>query len=230
MIQLENLTKVYRMGNVEMRALGGVDLTIGDGELVAITGPSGSGTSTLINILGCLDLPTSGRYLLDGTDVSSLSNNQLAKIRSRKIGFLSQSFTLVSHANAVRNVELPLVYAGLRARRKPARLALEKVGLGDCQKRLPSELSDGQQHRVAIARALINDPAILLADEPTGDLDTDSSAEILNLLGELNDAGHTIVIITHSENIARFAKRVVRLHDGRVETDQVRPDGAEVTA
>ena len=230
MIQLENLTKVYRMGNVEMRALGGVDLTIGDGELVAITGPSGSGTSTLINILGCLDLPTSGRYLLDGTDVSSLSNNQLAKIRSRKIGFLSQSFTLVSHANAVRNVELPLVYAGLRARRKPARLALEKVGLGDCQKRLPSELSDGQQHRVAIARALINDPAILLADEPTGDLDTDSSAEILNLLGELNDAGHTIVIITHSENIARFAKRVVRLHDGRVETDQVRPDGAEVSA
>ena len=123
-----------------------------------------------------------------------------------------------------------MVYAGLRARRKPARLALEKVGLGDCQKRLPSELSDGQQHRVAIARALINDPAILLADEPTGDLDTDSSAEILNLLGELNDAGHTIVIITHSENIARFAKRVVRLHDGRVETDQVRPDGAEVTA
>lgn len=230
MIQLKNVTKVYRMGNVEMRALGGVDLTIGDGELVAITGPSGSGTSTLINILGCLDLPTSGRYLLDGTDVSSLSNNQLAKIRSRKIGFLSQSFTLVSHANAVRNVELPLVYAGLRARRKPARLALEKVGLGDCQKRLPNELSDGQQHRVAIARALINDPATLLADEPTGDLDTDSSAEILNLLGELNDAGRTIVIITHSENITRFAKRVVRLHDGRVETDQVRPDGSEVSA
>jgi putative ABC transport system ATP-binding protein len=230
MIQLKNVTKVYRMGNVEMRALGGVDLTIGDGELVAITGPSGSGTSILINILGCLDLPTSGRYLLDGTDVSSLSNNQLAKIRSRKIGFLSQSFTLVSHANAVRNVELPLVYAGLRARRKPARLALEKVGLGDCQKRLPNELSDGQQHRVAIARALINDPATLLADEPTGDLDTDSSAEILNLLGELNDAGRTIVIITHSENITRFAKRVVRLHDGRVETDQVRPDGSEVSA
>jgi putative ABC transport system ATP-binding protein len=230
MIQIENLTKVYRMGKVEVRALSGVDLTVDDGEMVAIMGPSGSGKTTLMNILGCLDVPTSGRYLLDGTDVSQLSDNRLAKIRSRKIGFVFQSFNLVSRTSAVRNVELPLVYAGVRARRNPARLALEQVGLGDRQKHMPNELSGGQQQRVAIARALINDPAILLADEPTGNLDTASSVEILKLLGALNDAGRTVVIITHEEEVARFTKRVVRMRDGHIESDQVQRNRTEISA
>ncbi|MGH3865287.1 MAG: ABC transporter ATP-binding protein [Pseudonocardiaceae bacterium] len=229
MIQLEDITKVYRMGKVEVRALYGVDLAIGDSELLAIMGPSGSGKTTLMNILGCLDVPTSGRYLLDGTDVSRLSDNQLAKIRSRKIGFVFQSFNLVSRTSAIRNVELPLVYAGVRDRRNPAQHALEQVGLSDRQKHMPTELSGGQQQRVAIARALINDPAILLADEPTGNLDTAASAEILKLLGALNDAGHTVVIITHEEEVARFAKRVVRLLDGRIVSDQVQRNRTEVS-
>jgi putative ABC transport system ATP-binding protein len=230
MLQLEDVTKVYRMGKVEVRALCGVDLTIDDGELVAIMGPSGSGKTTLMNILGCLDVPTSGRYLLDGTDVSRLSDNRLAKIRSRRIGFVFQSFNLVARTSAIRNVELPLVYAGVRSRRNPARLALEQVGLGERHKHLPNELSGGEQQRVAIARALINDPALLLADEPTGNLDTVSSVEIMTLLGVLNEAGRTVVIITHEEEVARFAKRVVRMRDGRVESDQVQRDRTEVDA
>ncbi len=230
MLQLEDVTKVYRMGKVEVRALCGVDLTIDDGELVAIMGPSGSGKTTLMNILGCLDVPTSGRYLLDGTDVSRLSDNRLAKIRSRRIGFVFQSFNLVARTSAIRNVELPLVYAGVRSRRNPARLALEQVGLGERHKHLPNELSGGQQQRVAIARALINDPALLLADEPTGNLDTASSREIMTLLGVLNEAGRTVVIITHEEEVAGFAKRVVRMRDGRVESDQVQRDRTEVGA
>ncbi len=230
MIQLEDVTKVYRMGSVEVRALYGVDLAIDDGDLVAIMGPSGSGKSTLMNILGCLDVPTNGRYLLDGTDVSSLSDNRLAKIRSRKIGFVFQSFNLVPRTSAVRNVELPLVYAGIRDRRTRARLALETVGLGDRQKHMPNELSGGQQQRVAIARALINDPTMLLADEPTGNLDTAASLEILKLLGGLNDAGRTVVLITHEEEIARFAKRVVRMRDGRIVSDQVQRNRSEVSA
>ncbi|MGH3777282.1 MAG: ABC transporter ATP-binding protein [Pseudonocardiaceae bacterium] len=230
MIQLEDVTKVYRMGSVEVRALYGVDLAIDDGDLVAIMGPSGSGKTTLMNILGCLDVPTSGRYLLDGTDVSTLSDNRLAKIRSRKIGFVFQSFNLVPRTSAVRNVELPLVYAGIGDRRTRARQALESVGMGDRQKHMPNELSGGQQQRVAIARALINDPTMLLADEPTGNLDTASSVEILKLLGGLNDAGRTVVIITHEEDIARFAKRVVRLRDGRIVSDQVQRNRSEVTA
>ncbi|MDQ3761881.1 MAG: ABC transporter ATP-binding protein [Actinomycetota bacterium] len=230
MIQLEDVTKVYRMGKVEVRALCGVDLAIDDGELVAIMGPSGSGKTTLMNILGCLDIPTSGRYLLDGTDVSRLSDNRLARIRSRKIGFVFQSFNLVPRTSAVRNVELPLVYAGVRARRNAARRALELVGLGDRQKHMPNELSGGQQQRVAIARALINDPTILLADEPTGNLDTAASAEILKLLTGLNDAGRTVVIITHEEEVARFAKRVVRMRDGRIESDQLQRSQIGVSA
>ena len=230
MIQLEDVTKVYRMGKVEVRALESVDLTIDDGELVAIMGPSGSGKTTLMNILGCLDVPTSGRYLLDGTDVSRLSDNRLAKIRSRKIGFVFQSFNLVSRTSAVRNVELPLVYAGVRARRTPARVALEQVGLGDRQKHMPNELSGGQQQRVAIARALINDPALLLADEPTGNLDTTSSREIMKLLGELNDAGCTVVIITHEEEVAGFANRVVRLRDGLIVNDEVLRETTQASA
>jgi putative ABC transport system ATP-binding protein len=230
MIQLEDVTKVYRMGKVEVQALAGVNLAIDDGELVAIMGPSGSGKTTLMNILGCLDIPTSGRYLLDGIDVSRLSGNRLAKIRSRKIGFVFQSFNLVSRTSAIRNVELPLIYAGVPDRRSRARRALEQVGLGDRQKHMPNELSGGQQQRVAIARALINDPAILLADEPTGNLDTASSGEILKLLGGLNDAGRTVVIITHEEEVARFAKRVVRMRDGRIVSDHVQRTRTEVGA
>jgi putative ABC transport system ATP-binding protein len=230
MIQLENVRKAYQMGKIELPVLHGVDLTIDDGEMVAIMGPSGSGKTTLMNILGCLDIPTSGRYLLDGADVSRLSDNRLAKIRSRKIGFVFQSFNLVARTSAIRNVELPLVYAGVRSRRNAARLALEQVGLGDRQKHMPNELSGGQQQRVAIARALINDPALLLADEPTGNLDTASGIEIMKLLSALNDAGRTVVIITHEEEIARFAKRVVRMRDGHIESDQVQRDRAEVSA
>jgi putative ABC transport system ATP-binding protein len=221
MIQLEDLSKAYRTGKMNVPVLHGINLTIDDGEMVAIMGPSGSGKSTLMNILGCLDIPTGGRYLLDGTDVSRLSNNRLANIRSHKIGFVFQSFNLIPRTNAVRNVELPLIYAGIRARRNPARRALEQVGLGDRQKHMPNELSGGQQQRVAIARALINDPAILLADEPTGNLDTASSIEIMKLFGALNDDGHTVVIITHEEEIARFAKRIVRMRDGRIDSDQL---------
>jgi putative ABC transport system ATP-binding protein len=230
MIQLEDVSKAYQMGKVEVPVLHGVDLTINHGELVAIMGPSGSGKTTLMNILGCLDVPTSGRYLLDGTDVSRLSDNRLARIRSRRIGFVFQSFNLVARTSAIRNVELPLVYAGVRSRRNPARLALEQVGLGERHKHLPNELSGGEQQRVAIARALINDPALLLADEPTGNLDTVSSVEIMTLLGVLNEAGRTVVIITHEEEVARFAKRVVRMRDGRVESDQVQRDRTEVDA
>jgi putative ABC transport system ATP-binding protein len=201
--------------------LHGIDLTIDDGEMVAIMGPSGSGKSTLMNILGCLDMPTSGRYLLDGTNVSRLSNNRLARIRRHKVGFVFQSFNLIPRTSAIRNVELPLVYAGVQARRNPARRVLEQVGLGDRQKHMPNELSGGQQQRVAIARALINDPAIVLADEPTGNLDTASSNEIMKLFTALNDDGRTIVIITHEEEIAGFAKRIVRMRDGHVESDQL---------
>jgi putative ABC transport system ATP-binding protein len=184
----------------------------------------------MMNILGCLDVPTSGRYLLDGADVSRLSDNRLAKIRSRKIGFVFQSFNLVSRTSAVRNVELPLVYAGVHSRRDPARMALEQVGLADRQKHMPNELSGGQQQRVAIARALINDPALLLADEPTGNLDTASSVELLKLLSGLNDAGRTVVIITHEEEVAQFARRVVRMRDGLIESDEVQRNRMGVTA
>jgi putative ABC transport system ATP-binding protein len=229
-IQLEGVTKAYQMGKQKMEVLHGIDLAIDDGEMVAIMGPSGSGKTTLMNILGCLDVPTSGRYLLDGTDVSRLSERRLAKLRSRKIGFVFQSFNLVARTNAIRNVELPLVYAGVRSRRNPARQALEQVGLGDRQKHLPNELSGGQQQRVAIARALINDPALLLADEPTGNLDSASSIEIMKLLNELNDAGRTVVIITHEAEVARFAKRVMRMRDGRIVSDEMQPDPSPVSA
>jgi putative ABC transport system ATP-binding protein len=229
MIQLDDVRKVYGMGKMNVPVLHGINLTIDDGEMVAIMGPSGSGKSTLMNILGCLDIPTGGRYLLDGADVSRLSNNRLAKIRSRKIGFVFQSFNLVPRTNAIRNVELPLVYAGVQARRNPARRALEQVGLSERQKHMPNELSGGQQQRVAIARALINDPTILLADEPTGNLDTASSNEIMKLFTALNDDGRTIVIITHEEEIAGFAKRIVRMRDGHVESDRLQ-HGTQITS
>ncbi|TMD22893.1 MAG: ABC transporter ATP-binding protein [Chloroflexi bacterium] len=221
MITLEGITKVYRAGEVEVPALKGVSLHIPEGEFVAIMGPSGSGKSTLMNVIGCLDQPTEGRYILDGYDVSALTDDQLAWIRNRKIGFVFQSFNLIPRVSAAHNVEMPLIYAGDSVqRRERAMAALESVGLLDRAGHLPNELSGGQQQRVAVARALVTDPAILLADEPTGNLDTESSLEIMKLLRELNQQGRTIVLITHEADIAAFAQRVVRLRDGVIVSDE----------
>src|SRR5437899_10131252 len=209
------------MGRLEVPALQGIDQHIGQGEFVAIMGASGSGKSTLMNILGCLDVPTSGRYLLDGTDVAKFDDDQLARIRNRKIGFVFQSFNLIPRTSALHNVEMPLVYAGERGRTEPAREALGSVGLADRVNHQPTELSGGQQQRAAIARALVTNPAILLADEPTGNLDTVSSVEIMRLLSNLNsEQGRTIVLITHEQDIARFAKRVVELRDRLIVRDE----------
>ena len=221
MITLEGITKIYHTGEVEVAALKGISLHIPEGEFVAIMGPSGSGKSTLMNLIGCLDQPTSGRYILDGYDVSALTDDQLAWIRNRKIGFVFQSYNLIPRASAVHNVEMPLIYAGDNLhRRERAMAALESVGLLDRAGHLPSELSGGQQQRVAVARALVTDPAILLADEPTGNLDSESSLEIMRLLRDLNQQGRTIVLITHEPDIAAFAQRVVRLRDGVIVSDE----------
>ena len=221
MITLERVTKVYRIGKLEVPALQGIDLRVGQGEFVAIMGASGSGKSTLMNIVGCLDVPTSGRYLLDGTDVAKLNDDQLAQIRNRKIGFVFQSFNLIPRTSALHNVEMPLIYAGERGRSERAREALGAVGLADRVDHQPTELSGGQQQRAAIARALVTNPAILLADEPTGNLDSVSGVEIMRLLSTLNaEQGRTIVLITHEQDIARFAGRVVELRDGRILRDQ----------
>ena len=221
MITLEGITKVYRTGEVEVAALKGISLHIPEGEFVAIMGPSGSGKSTLMNLIGCLDQPSSGRYILDGYDVSALTDDQLAWIRNRKIGFVFQSYNLIPRASAVHNVEMPLIYAGDNLqRRERAMAALESVGLLERASHLPSELSGGQQQRVAVARALVTDPAILLADEPTGNLDSESSLEIIRLLRDLNQQGRTIVLITHEPDIAAFAQRVVRVRDGVIVSDE----------
>lgn len=221
MITLEGITKVYRTGEVEVAALKGISLHIPEGEFVAIMGPSGSGKSTLMNLIGCLDQPSSGRYILDGYDVSALTDDQLAWIRNRKIGFVFQSYNLIPRASAVHNVEMPLIYAGDNVqRRERAMAALESVGLLERAGHLPSELSGGQQQRVAVARALVTDPAILLADEPTGNLDSESSIEIMKLLRDLNQQGRTIVLITHEPDIAAFAQRVVRVRDGVIVSDE----------
>jgi putative ABC transport system ATP-binding protein len=220
-ITLEGITKLYLTGEVEVAALKGVSLHIPEGELIAIMGPSGSGKSTLMNVIGCLDQPSSGRYILDGYDVSALTDDQLAWIRNRKIGFVFQSYNLIPRASALHNVEMPLIYAGeSQQRRERAMAALESVGLLERAGHLPSELSGGQQQRVAIARALVTDPAILLADEPTGNLDSESSLEIIKLLRDLNQQGRTIVLITHESDIAAFAQRVVRLRDGVIVSDE----------
>jgi putative ABC transport system ATP-binding protein len=221
LIEIEAVTKLYRMGAVEVQALKGVDLRVEEGEFVAIMGSSGSGKTTLMNVIGCLDLPSGGRYLLEGVDVRQLNDNQLAAIRNRKIGFVFQSFNLIPRSTAVHNVEMPLIYAGVtNGRRERAMAALDSVGLADRAKHQPSELSGGQQQRVAIARALVTEPAILLADEPTGNLDSGSSTEIMRLLQELNEVGRTVVLITHEDELAAFAKRIVRLKDGLVVADQ----------
>jgi putative ABC transport system ATP-binding protein len=221
-IRLENVHKSYHMGDVVVHALRGVSLTVGRGELIAITGPSGSGKSTMMNIVGCLDRPTSGRYLLDGIDVSTRSRIALADIRNRRIGFVFQGFNLLARMSARENVELPMVFAGVapaeQARR--AREALAAVGLADKERSQPHQLSGGQQQRVAIARALVNDPAIILADEPTGNLDTRTSLEVMEIFQRLNrERGLTVVIVTHEADIARHTRRIITFRDGRVRRD-----------
>lgn len=220
MIELENITKVYRMGKVEVPALRGITLNIEKGEMLAIIGTSGSGKSTLMNIIGCLDKPTLGTYVLDGSDVNRLNDNQLAEIRSKKLGFVFQEYNLLSRASAVANVELPLVYGNGGNRRNRALEALERVGLAERANHRPTELSGGEQQRVAIARALINNPAIILADEPTGNLDTNTTNEIISLFQQLNQDGITVVLVTHEMDIAKKAKRIIRLYDGKIISDE----------
>jgi putative ABC transport system ATP-binding protein len=220
LITLSQVTKVYRLGDIEVQALRGIDLRIDEGEFVAIMGASGSGKSTLMNLIGCLDTPTAGTYVLDEIDVADLDDDALAMIRNRRIGFVFQSFNLIPRSSALHNVEMPLIYAGdTDQRQERALLALDMVGLAERANHQPSELSGGQQQRVAIARALITEPAILLADEPTGNLDSESSLEIMRLLTRLNREGRTIVLITHEPDIAAFAGRVVRLRDGHILSD-----------
>ena len=221
-IRIENLTRFYTIGEETVRALNGINLTIEKNEYVALMGPSVSGKSTLMNIIGCLDTPTSGEYFLNGPNVAQLSDSELAAIRNKEIGFVFQTFNLLPRLTALQNVALPLVYAGIpeAERLKKAKEVLEQVGLGNRMTHKPNELSGGQRQRVAVARALVNDPSIILADEPTGNLDTKSSEEIMQLFDIIHQAGNTIVLVTHEEDIALRAKRVVRMRDGIVESDQ----------
>ncbi len=220
MIELENITKVYRMGKVEVLALRGVTLNIEQGEMVAIIGASGSGKSTLMNIIGFLDKPTLGRYTFQGADVSRLNDNKLAEMRNKKIGFVFQEYNLLTRASALSNVELPLIYSGSRRKRQRAMEALEWVGLGARAKHKPTELSGGEQQRVAIARALVNNPDIILADEPTGNLDSVSTEQIISIFRNLNEEGITVVLVTHEMDIAEQTQRIIRLYDGKIISDE----------
>lgn len=217
MIELDNVTKVYKMGRTEVPALRGISCHIGQGEMVSIIGPSGSGKSTLMNIIGCLDKPSSGQYWLEGNEVSKLNDNELAEIRNRKIGFVFQTFNLLPRTTALANIELPLIYSGSRNRRERALQALESVSLTHRAKHRPSELAGGEQQRVAIARALINSPSLILADEPTGNLDTQTSKEIMLLFKQLNQRGITIVLVTHEADIAAYTQRTIKIRDGQIE-------------
>jgi putative ABC transport system ATP-binding protein len=231
-IRVVDLTRSYAMGTERVHALRGVTLEMARNEYVAIMGPSGSGKSTMMNLLGCLDTPTSGEYWLNGVEVSRLSDNELARVRNREIGFVFQTFNLLPRASALHNVELPLVYAGIgaRDRRGRAEEALTRVGLSHRMHHKPNELSGGQRQRVAIARALVNRPSILLADEPTGNLDSATSEEIIRVFGDLHAAGQTVVMVTHEPDIAACAQRVVVLRDGRVERDESRAAGYQLSA
>ncbi|MFQ5766551.1 MAG: ABC transporter ATP-binding protein [Acidobacteriota bacterium] len=231
LIELRDLHKIYKMGEQVVRALDGVDMKIQRGEFVAIMGPSGSGKSTLMNLIGCLDTPTSGSYVLNGQEVSEMDGNQLADLRNREIGFIFQTFNLLPRASALHNVELPLVYAGVsrQERRRRAEEALAKVQLADRIHHQPNELSGGQRQRVAVARALVNSPSLLLADEPTGNLDSKTSDEIMALMHQLHRSGNTIVLVTHEEDIARHASRTVRMLDGRIVSDQENRGGGQGT-
>lgn len=224
LIDVRDILKIYTTGDVELRALDGVSFSVEAGEFVSIMGHSGSGKSTMMNILGCLDVPTSGAYFLDGKEVSALSKDELAGIRNRKIGFVFQGFNLLSRSTALENVELPLIYAGIPAktRRERSRAALERVGLGDRMKHRPSQMSGGQQQRVAVARALVGSAPIILADEPTGNLDTKTSGEIMDLFVELNREGKTIILVTHEPDIAEYSSRTLRFRDGRLTDDERR--------
>lgn len=223
LIDIRDLVKTYQIGTIEVNALRGVDLQIQKNEYVAVMGPSGSGKSTLMNILGCLDTPTSGEYELGGEVVSKMNDDQLAEIRNRQIGFVFQTFNLLARANALHNVELPLIYAGIPSakRRAMAMETLQRVGLGDRFHHKPNELSGGQRQRVAIARALINNPSIIFADEPTGNLDTTTGDEIMAIFSELHEQGNTIILVTHEEYIAEHAQRIIRLRDGKIERDEM---------
>lgn len=221
MIKLENISKIYKMGDNEVRALDGVSLHIKPHEFVSVIGPSGSGKSTLMNIIGCLDVPTGGQYWIDGIEGSEMTDNQLADLRNKKIGFIFQQYNLLSKLSSLENVELPLIYRGIPAqkRQEMAMLALEKVGLADKAMHKPTELSGGQQQRVSVARALCGNPSLILADEPTGALDSKSGAEIMQMIHDLHDEGNTIVIITHDLNIAKQAERIITIRDGKITSD-----------